>query len=226
MKVEDIIKTETGMRMYKAVTPGIYNQDPLQLSIFNANGIIMDEVLQRALKMHFDLMIQNATWSLPYWEQLFRITPQDNQTIEQRRRAVILKMNEYSPVTRKRMEAIVDAFTQNGGTEIDDKQGDYIFKIIFRDPGEIKTAEMISAIEEAKPAHLDYLFELLVDKEFIQIVAGTYSWNLNYKRTGNFKTASKHGVIGKEIISITENIYDFPIQSRICGRFRAGGANN
>ncbi|KYG90343.1 hypothetical protein A0U40_18440, partial [[Bacillus] sp. KCTC 13219] len=156
MQPEDIIKNETGMRMYNSVTPGIYNKDEMQLSIFNANGLIMDEVLQTALKMHIELLINNATWSLPYWEQMFRLKPMDNQTLDQRRRAVILKMNEYFPVTRRRMESIIDAFTQLGGTEIDDKRGDYIFQVVLKNSGEIDLNGMINAIEETKPAHLDY----------------------------------------------------------------------
>lgn len=156
MRPEDIIKTETGIRMYNAVTPGIYNQDLLQLSIFNANGVMMDEVYQRALKLHIEVLIQNATWSLPYWEQLFGINPKDSQTIEERRRAIIVRMNEYSPITRRRMESIIDVFTQNKGTKIDDKKGDYIFRVTLNNPGEIDFPAMIEAIEETKPAHLDY----------------------------------------------------------------------
>lgn len=175
MQPEAIIKTETGLRMYNAVTPGIYNQDPLQLSIFNANGLIMGEVLQRALKMHIDLMIQNATWSLPYWEQLFQIVPQDNQTIEQRRRAVIMKMNEFSPVTRRRMESIIDTFTEKNGTKINDKTGDYILRIFLRGPGETDLVGIINAIEEVKPAHLDYRITQENDVNFIYIGASELS---------------------------------------------------
>lgn len=163
------------MRMYNAVTPGVYNQDPLQLAIFNANGLIINEVYQRALKLHIGLMIQNATWSLPYWEQLFRIAPRDNQTLEQRRRAVIMKMNEYSPVTRKRMEAIIDVFTQNKGTKIEDKKGDYIFRITLKNPGETDLMGMYEAIEETKPAHLDYQITQQSDSNFVYVCATEFS---------------------------------------------------
>lgn len=163
------------MRMYNAVTPGVYNQDPLQLSIFNANGVIMDEVYQRALKLHLEALIQNATWSLPYWEQLFRIVPTDTQTIEQRRRAIIVKMNEYFPVTRRRMESIIDVFTQNKGTKIDDKKGDYIFRVTLNNPGETDLVGMIETIEETKPAHLDYQITNKIDSNIMYVGTTEFS---------------------------------------------------
>lgn len=154
MDREEYIQTETGKRMLRAVTP--IDNDEYQLSIINANGLIMEEVHQAANKITTETLINNATWSLHYWEALFRIKSTDNQTIEQRRRAVVIKMNEYYPVTRKRMESIIDTFTDNGGTVIYDKRGDYIFEVILKNSGVVDLIEMTAAIEEAKPAHLDY----------------------------------------------------------------------
>lgn len=154
MQREAHIQTETGKRMLRAVTP-IYT-DEYQLSVFNANGLMMEEVQGFANKLSMEVIINNATWSLPYWESLFRIKPKDNQTIGERRRAVILRMNEYFPVTRRRMESIVDTFTENGGTAINDRRGDYIFEVILKNSGSIDLIEMIAAIEDTKPAHLDY----------------------------------------------------------------------
>lgn len=154
MQREAHIQTETGKRMLRAVTP-IYT-DEYQLSIFNANGLVMEELQGITNKIGMEVLINNATWSLPYWESLFRIKPTDNQTIEQRRRAVILRMNEYFPVTRRRMESIVDTFTENGGTVINDKRGDYTFEIILRNSGAIDFIDMVAAVEETKPAHLGY----------------------------------------------------------------------
>lgn len=154
MQREEYIQTETGKRMLRAVTP-IYT-DNYQLSVFNANGLIMENVLAAMSKISKEVLVNNATWSLPYWESLFKVKSTDNQTIEQRRRAVILRMNEYFPVTRRRMESIVDTYTEYGRTSIDDKRGDYIFEIILKNSGEIDFVAMIAAIEETKPAHLDY----------------------------------------------------------------------
>lgn len=212
MRPEDIIKTEAGMRMYNAVTPGIYNQDPLQLSIFNANGLIMDEVYQRALRLHADMMIQNATWSLTYWEQLFRIVPKDNQSFEQRRRAVTMKMNEFFPVTRRRMEHIVDIYTENKGVSIDDKQGDYVFRINFTNPGRIQVDEMVKAIEEAKPAHLAYLFTVLASESTVYLIDNTYHYPVIFPRTGEMVFEILDSALAKIGITLQDNTYHYPVE--------------
>ena len=168
MQPEDYIQSEAGKRMYRAVTP--FYEDEYQLSIFNANGAIMQEVLSAADKMTFEVLINNATWALPYWEQLFRVKSADNETIEQRRRAVILKMNEYFPVSRKRMESISGAFAEGGEVSIDDTRGDYIFEVIFKNPGSIDFDGLIEALEDTKPSHFDYTFR--IDQDRIWYVGG------------------------------------------------------
>lgn len=152
------ISTETGKRMLQSVTP--FYHDEYQLSIFDANGAVMEEVLTAVHKLKNEVLIESATWALPYWESLFLINPTDNQTIEQRRRIVILKMNEYFPVTRQRMESIIETFIESGSVSIDDERGDYIFEIFLKSPGSIDFIGMLTAIEETKPAHLGYKFHI------------------------------------------------------------------
>lgn len=165
MEPESYIETPVGRRMLQAVTPDIY-RDEYELSIFNANGLIMQEVHDAASKLTAEVLINNATWSLPYWEELFQIKSGDNQAIEHRRRAVILKMNEYFPVTRQRMKAIVETFTESGGVSIDDERGDYIFEVLFRNSGKVDFNGAIEAIEETKPAHFDYTFHAEHDRDW------------------------------------------------------------
>lgn len=158
MRPEDVVTTDTGRRMLRAVTP-IYNDDEYQLSIFNANGLMMHQVLDAIEELKSGIFIKNATWSLPYWEQLFQIKLSDQETVEQRRRNIILKMNEFFPVTRRRMESIVDNFTDNGGTSIKDDYRDYTFEVFLNNPGVVDYVGLMNAVEETKPAHLDYTFK-------------------------------------------------------------------
>lgn len=158
-KVDKIIQTETGKEMYSMVLP-FYNEDEYQLHIYNTIGILMENVRESVKELDSGLDILNATWSIPYYEEWYGITPLDNQTIEERRRNIILKMNEYYPVTRRRMESIVDAYVDGGGTKIDDQRGDYIFEIQIPADRYADTKSIIKAVEETKPAHLDYKFRM------------------------------------------------------------------
>lgn len=209
MQRETRIQTETGKRMLRAVTP-IYT-DEYQLSIFNANGLIMEELQGITNKIGLEVLINNATWSLPYWESLFRIKPTDNQTIEQRRHAVILRMNEYFPVTRRRMESIVDTFTENGGTVINDKRGDYSFEIILRNSGAIDFINMVAAVEETKPAHLAALFAALAEEVTAIITPKEYTFPVPHPITDTFYTAPVHGVGSMAKGTVTSKSYNFAV---------------
>lgn len=158
-KVDKIIDTQTGREMYDMILP-IYNDDEYQLYIYRTIGRIMEEIRQSADKLDSGLDITRATWAIPYFEEWYGLIPTDNQTIDERRRNVILKMNEYYPVTRKRMESIVDAYVDGGGTKIDDQRGDYIFEIQIPADRYADTKSIIKAVEETKPAHLDYKFRM------------------------------------------------------------------
>lgn len=217
MERETYIQTETGKRMLRAVTPNY--TDEYQLSIFNANGLVMEEVSGAANKINMEVLINNATWSLPYWESLFRIKSKDNQTIEQRRRAVILKMNEYFPVTRRRMETIVDTFTENGGTVINDKRGDYTFEIILRNSGAIDFINMVAAVEETKPAHLATLFAALADDLKAIIHAKQYTFPVQYPITGTFHTSPTNGVASKAAVDAKSKSYTFQVPYNVTGAF-------
>lgn len=83
-----------------------------------------------------------------------------------------------------------------------------------------------SLVRRIKTAGVGIYILLNELNEFILLYAGTYAWQLNYKICSRFKTAQTHGALGKEIISITNGAYGFIASTRICGRFRAGGARS
>lgn len=210
MRNEEYIQTETGKRMLRAVTP--IDNDEYRLSIFNANGFIMEEVHQAASKITTETLINNATWSLSYWESLFRIKPRDDQTVEQRRRAVILKMNEYYPVTRRRMETIVDTLTENGGTVIDDERGDYILEIILDGAGAFEFSEIKAAIEEVKPAHLAYEIVAEILMGLIRIADDSYSYPVYYKTCGEFSGEKNFSQSDVGDIALSNDTYDYKVE--------------
>lgn len=204
MDPESYIATPVGKRMFRAVNH--IDRDEYQLSIFNANGLIMQEAHDAASKLNTEVLINNATWSLPYWEELFRIKVSDNQTYENRRRAVILKMNEYFPVTRRRMESIIETFTESGNVSIDDERGDYIFEIFLNSPGAIDFIGMSAAIEETKPAHLDYKFHIKnTDSWFAGAAMTGYEHTTIYPYVESEKNSEGVAFVGG-IMYETENI--------------------
>ncbi|MEG0470792.1 MAG: hypothetical protein RR588_00500 [Solibacillus sp.] len=83
-----------------------------------------------------------------------------------------------------------------------------------------------SLVRRIKTAGVGIYIFLNEINEFLILYGGTYAWPLNYKICSRFKTAATHGALGKEILSAKEVSYGFITNTRICGRFRAGGASN
>ncbi|MEO4053364.1 hypothetical protein [Solibacillus sp. CAU 1738] len=81
-------------------------------------------------------------------------------------------------------------------------------------------------IKRMKTAGVGIYIFLNEINDFLQLHAGTYTWQLSNKICGRFKTAQTHGALGKELLSVKDAAYGFICNTRICGRFRAGGAKN
>ncbi|MFJ7663757.1 hypothetical protein ACIQXW_15400 [Lysinibacillus sp. NPDC097162] len=83
--------------------------------------------------------------------------------------------------------------------------------------------ELIKRIKTAGVGIYIFLNEI---NEFLIIHAGTYVWPINYKICGRFKTTETHGALGKGILAVSDEIYGFVTNNRICGQFRAGGVSH
>lgn len=159
------------------------------------------------------------------WESMLKIKRRASDDLQLRRIRVLSKINNKLPYTWRTLHQLLTSFFGERNYELNLDPIDFEIEILI--PFGTKSyTELLNILEPMLPMNIKYdLAEGLLD-EFIQIIAGAYAWQPNYKTTGNFRTTSKPGALGSESFTITENIYDFPIRSRICGRFRAGGAVN
>lgn len=156
------ITTETGREMLKSVTP-IYNNDDLVLSIFEANGKIMDNLSAFIVDLKREIYPQNATWSIEHWEYMLGIdNNEDKRDLNARVQRVLLELNKYAPVTRGRMKSIVDSYTERRTAKVYEYYRQYQFRIIVPEGTPLKRA-VFDAVEETKPAHLRSSFYVLID---------------------------------------------------------------
>lgn len=64
--------------MLDGVTP-IYSNDNYSLSIFEANGSVMDMLVNFTESLTTELFPQNGTWSLVYWEDKLGIVHKEKR---------------------------------------------------------------------------------------------------------------------------------------------------
>ena len=106
--------------------------------------------------------VPTATWGLVEWERLVGITPAANQTLEQRRSAVVAKLCSTGTTNAEMIRALAEALTGYGAS-VTENFSDYSFSLRFfgEDDGfiSIDADLLMSTVEEIKPAHLRFIVE-------------------------------------------------------------------
>lgn len=156
------ITTETGKEMLSSVTPA-YNEDDYALSIFEANGKAMDDISNVVKQTRNQIFPYLATWTIDYWEESLGLSKIPNLSIEERRNRVVTKIRTYFPVTKNRMEIIASSAAK-APASIPGFVDDYIFELVLGISDSVNLVEMINKIEEAKPAHLDFVITQKIEQ--------------------------------------------------------------
>lgn len=159
---------------------------------------------------------------LARWEKMLKIKRRTSDDLALRRMRILAKINNKLPYTWRTLQQLLISFYGEENFQLNLDSQEYEIEILIP-AGTTTYNELLTILEPMFPMNIKYEVAEGLLNEFIRIMAGTYSWNLDYKRTGQFRTVPKPGVIGNEMITISEYVYDFPYRSRICGRFRAGG---
>ena len=204
------ITTETGMDMLRSVTP-IYNEDDLALAIFEANGRVMDEIGVVIEGLKYELHPQNASWTLPYWEQMLGIKHKKKLTTAERVQVVLFELNKYFAVTKSQMEIIVNAFVEHNDAFIEEIEGEYAFQIIIPVNNKLGGG-LRDAVEETKPAHLLAIYERVAEVGAIIITDDSYSYPVYYKTTGEFSGEKEFNQSEVGTIGVSNDSYDYEVE--------------
>ena len=99
--------------------------------------------------------IETATWGLPSWEEVYESHPPHGADAEFRRTLVKAKMLGRQPVTKARLEQLINAFTKGRDAYVEEDVAPGCFQIHF--PSVILWQEQMEEMLDATvPAHLTY----------------------------------------------------------------------
>lgn len=145
---------------------------------------------------------------------------------EYRKRIKIQRILNMSEGDIETMNKIMDAYMRHDFIGFEEGWRDFepaTLLLNIRSTAKNIPDELINRMKTAGVGIYIVLNEL---NEFLVLNAGTYAWEVNYKVCGHFKTSKTHGALGNEVLTVSNQIYDFVINNRICGRFIAGGVKN
>lgn len=153
---DEIVTSESGRRMMGYVLP-IYDFDRFVLTVFQINGMQVDDLQKWTRELRDQAFPQTATWGLRYFEQRLGLPINESLPVEERRRRILTKMTTEWPITPWRMQVIASEAT-GLPTEIIQNVAAYTFRVLFDgdNSDSLNLVAAQNAIEEAKPAHLSY----------------------------------------------------------------------
>ncbi len=191
--IEKFPTSPTALRMLSRISP-IYDRSYVGKWIFQVMGLDFDDVRLRFEELRLQAFPETATWGLPYWEQRYGITPASGQTIEERRRAVLLKRNSREPMNPAKVEHIIQTMT-GFQAKVTENVADYTFAVeIFSDGSDFDFDAVFSKLKRVKPSH-QRMIMYLTAAVGIQIKPKREDYSFPYRMAGTYPQANIVGVL-------------------------------
>ncbi len=232
--IEQFPTSPAAVRMMSRISP-IYDRSYVGKWIFQVMGLDMDATRLRFEELRLQAFPETATWGLTYWEQRYGITPTPSQTLEERRRAVLLKRNAREPINPRKLEHIIQTMTGMEAT-VAENVAPYTFSVeIHSDGGPIDFDEVMSKLKRIKPSHQRMILYMEADVG-IRIKPSRQAHPFPYRMAGTYPQTNIVGVLQDTEIDVkttgeaTGFVYTFAgehvagtvPQDNLVGAIRAG----
>ncbi len=141
----------------KRLIPSFWLNNEQIPEIINAIQPELDKMQNAIEDFWAQLFIDTATWSLSYWEKEYGLTANANDTIENRRNAVKVKIRGNKTATLPVLQSIVDAY--GGNTQLSDTGHEVHIKYVEPNGVPDNLSGMLKSLRDATPAHLPFTSE-------------------------------------------------------------------
>lgn len=207
----------------KALIPSFLLDSPIIDSLFTQYGVELESLDNNSIDLLLQIFPQTATWGINLWEQMLNITINETTNLTIRRNKVIAKLAVVNPMNYYNFCTIVSKFADR--LEVIQNFNDYSLniKLITTSLFNIALSDIAKTIEEIKPAHLGYTFNLETQKIIKVATSRSYAYNqLNMCGTfscGDGIVISSYGRSFSPLINIrtdyNKNIKDYDLAGTI-----------
>lgn len=199
-----------------------YYQESVEVgAIMHANAREIERKRAEGQDLLNQMYVMTATWGLDYWDRVLALEPVPRMTIAKRRQRIIAKLGGSAPATIKNLTDILNVYAPRKDAYIDEYAREYRFEAVFpvTNGHTFDIGEVYVAINELKPAHLEFLIAVLVSVT-INIRSNTYTFGVPYPITNRFRTESINGRVTTTAIKLKDNTYSFPVRYPITNIMR------
>lgn len=124
--------------------------------LYNTQGVELDTIYYAVNDVVNQCFVNTATWGLTEWERFLALAIDESLQYELRRAKILAKLNQNMQVTPEQM-AIIASSASGLEAYVVENVADYTFRVELVSQGKYLNIQVVlDAINEAKPAHLDY----------------------------------------------------------------------
>ena len=127
------------------------------------------------------LWIDTATWGLDLWEQWCGLPTDRSRPYSYRRGRIKAKLRGQGATTAEMIASVVASFGfQPEQVSVTEHPADYQFEVVVSDLAAVPedTADIQAAVNEIKPAHLDYWFTYELAQLLAALRVGGGLWSI------------------------------------------------
>lgn len=165
--------------------------------------------------------VSGATWGLDEWDRLLQLPPMPNSPLDLRRARILAKLNGTAPATVKYLTDLVNAYVEHKDARIITYNPQYSFEAVIPLDNTINTGDIYKAVNEIKPAHLDFDLVGSID-DGITVSNLEYGFDVLYRICNMFRTDDAKGLGVNATNTLNTKEYGFDVAYPICGVFYSG----
>ena len=152
---EQILKSPMAQQIIQEISP-IYGESYTVLWIIQVIGEVLDLMEEWASSLEKQVVPQTATWSLPYWEEQYKIVTDELWSAERRRQNIVNKMRNRIPMNPTNLGKIISV-AAGADARVEELTGKNHFTVYISAKAELVDEDYVrNEINKAKPAHLIY----------------------------------------------------------------------
>ena len=134
----------------------IYGEAYVVLWLIQVIGAILDEMDEWSSSLGKQVVPQTATWSLPYWEEQYKIITSPDWDADRRRQNIVNKCKNRAPINPYKMESIASV-AAGASARVEELTGKNKFTVYLSTKKDLVDENYVKReIDKAKPAHLIY----------------------------------------------------------------------
>lgn len=151
---EQILKSPMAQTIIQEISP-IYGDSYTVLWLIQVIGQVLDMMEEWATSIEKQVVPQTATWSLPYWEEQYRLVTDESWSYERRRQNIVNRMNR-APMNPAKLEALISV-AAGADARIVELTGKNRFTVYISSTQDLVDEKYVrEEIDKSKPAHLIY----------------------------------------------------------------------